>query len=174
MRPARGLTPLLVAVVVGVLLAGCGSSSPTPSPTPTPLPLQLLRQRYLAAANAYISAEQPIAQAENMYCVLAAPTADLVKCTMALSSDRQTTIIFDTAVRAIEFPPSSRSDVSKLLNDDAQLEILLQQASVAPSLSAVNALTPQIFQLLATSSNDAGTVRKDIGLPLPSTSPPAA
>ena len=63
------------------------------------------------------------------------------------------------------FPAIAKTDATKLLGDDAQLEMLLQQASTAPSLSAVTALTPQIFAFITTTNADANMLRVDLGLP---------
>ncbi|MFN2581365.1 MAG: hypothetical protein ABR498_01325 [Candidatus Dormibacteria bacterium] len=164
----RAILTSLALLPAAAVLSACGSSSATPSPTPTPLPPGQLQQRYLSAANAYNAAEKPIAASENSYCVPQSASADLNKCVTALSNDRQVTITFDNAVRTISFPDSARADVTKLLGDDAQLEMLLLQASTAPSLTAIDALTPQIFRLLTTSSTDADKVRTDIGVPTPS------
>lgn len=166
--------PLALGAVMGVLLAACGPGATQPSSTPTPLPSSLLQQRYLAAAGAYNTAEHPIAAAENTYCVAAAASADLTRCEAALSGDRQATLAFDNAVRTLEFPASARADVNQLLADDQQLETVLQQASTAPSLTAIASLTPRIFQFLTTASQDADRLRGDIGLPLLSPSPSAS
>ena len=77
------------------------------------------------------------------------------------------------------FPAAAKADVATLLSDDTQLETLLQQASTAPSLAAVAALTPQIFALITTTNADANKLRVDLGLPaatpLPTMTPgPAA
>ena len=133
----------------------------------------MLRQRYLAAAGTYNSAERPISLNENSFCSTG-PPADLGRCQAALSADRQATITFDNALRAITFPASARADAGRLLADDGQLELVLMQASTAPSLSAISALTPRIFQLLTVTTSDAAKVRGDIGVPLPSASPSAA
>ena len=175
MRAASAPARLALGAMLGVLLAACGPGTGQPSPTPTPLPSSLLQQRYLAAADAYNAAERPVAMAENAYCVAASAAADLTMCEAALSRDRAATLTFDNAVRALTFPASARGDVAQLLSDDAQLETLLQQAATAPSLSAIASLTPRIFQLLTSASNDADRVRADIGLPRLSPSPsPAA
>jgi len=169
---APAVPPLLPAsLVLGALLAACGPAGAQTTPTATALPTSELQQRYLAAATAYNSAELPVEQAENEYCAPASPTADLGRCETALSTDRQATLTFDNAIRAITFPPSTRGVVTQLLSDDAQLENLLEQAATAPSLSAISALTPQIFQLLTTASRDAVTVRTAIGVSSASPSP---
>jgi hypothetical protein len=131
-----------------------------------------LQRQYAKAAAAYNTAEKQIAMNEQAFCTASTATADLVKCEAALSQDRQVTIAFDNAIRALTFPAQHRGDVNKLLNDDGQLENALKQASTAPSLSAINALTAQIFSLLSTTSTDANRVRADIGLQ--PASPPAS
>ena len=174
MRAPAAAVPLALGVVLAIVLGGCGPGTTQPSPTPTPLPSSLLQQRYLAAAGAYNTAEHPVAAAENTYCVAGAAGADLTKCETALGTDRQATLAFDDAVRALQFPAAARGDVTQLLSDDAQLETLLQQAATAPSLSAIASLTQGIFRLLTASSADADRVRSDIGLPQLSPSPSAA
>ena len=158
-------------LVLVALLAACGPAGAQTTPTATPLPTSQLQERYQAAAAAYNTAEGPVLQAENEYCAPAAPTADVMHCETALSADRQATITFDKALRALTFPPSARGVVTQLLSDDAQLETLLEQAATAPSLSAISALTPQIFQLLTTASHDAIAVRTAIGISSTSPSP---
>jgi hypothetical protein len=168
---ASAATRLVLVVGGALVLAGCGPAAAPPSPTPTPLPAALLQERYLAAATVYDSAERPIAEAENTYCPAEKPSAELAQCEHALSADRLATVAFDDAVRQLRFPSSAQSDVNRLLADDAQLAALLQQASTAPSLTAVAALTPQILTLLSASAHDAATVRTAIGLPASSPSP---
>ncbi|MBV9099717.1 MAG: hypothetical protein JO198_01590 [Candidatus Dormibacteraeota bacterium] len=167
MRWLTGLTALAIP-----LLAGCGSSSQG-TPTATPLPRAQLQRVYSSAANTYNNTEAPITQAENLYCGASSPQANLTNCEAALSQDRLTTIGYDNSLRGLAFPQSMKADVTKLLSDDAQLENLLQQASSAPSLSAINSLTAQIFSLLKTTSDDARRVRSDLGLPAAS-APPSA
>jgi len=165
----RAPAALIPAPVIASLLAACGAGNPVPTPTPTPLPTALLQQRYSAAATAYDTGEVPVAVAENQYCDPAAATADLTKCASALSGDRQATVVFDDEIRGLRFPPEARGAANQLLNDDARLETLLEQAATAPSLTAVTSLTPQIFELLSATARDADALRALIGLP--STSP---
>lgn len=162
----------VLVAVPAALLAACGSSSQG-SPSPTPLARAQLQRIYQKAADTYNTTELPITQAENLYCGANSPQANLTKCEMALSQDRLTTIAYDSALRGLAFPSATKPDVSKLLSDDGQLETLLQQASTAPSLSAINALTTQIFSLLKSTADDAARVRSDIGLP-PATAAPTA
>ena len=166
---SAGAAALALAPVFGAALAACGGGNPIPTPTPTPLPTAILQQRYVAAATAYDAGEVPVATSESEDCNPAAPTADLTKCASALSGDRQATVVFDNTVRGLRFPQAAKAAVTQLLNDDAGLETLLQQASTSPSLTSVAALTPQIFQLLTATAHDADALRSEIGLP--STSP---
>ena len=173
MRSLAAFVP--TAAMVGGLVAACGPAVSTASPEPTSLPTALLVQRYQAAASAYDTAEGPILQAEQAAC-LPAPAGDLTKCATALSSDRLATITFDDAVRAIPFTGPGRAPASQLLTDDAQIETLLQQASTAPSLTAMGPLLTQANQLEMTASSDANRLRTAIGLPTlsPSAAPPGA
>ena len=165
----RAPAAFVPALVIAVVLAACGTGNPVPTATPTPLPTALLQQRYSAAATAYDTGEVPVAAAENQYCDPAAATADLSRCASALSGDRQATVVFDDAIRGLRFPAEARGAANQLLNDDARLETVLEQAATGPSLTAVTSLTPQIFQLLSATARDADTLRALIGLP--STSP---
>ena len=161
-----------VVALAGLLIAGCGSST-GPSPTQTPVDQAQLQRLYKNAANAYNTAEVPLAQAEYGYCVAASPPGNLMKCETALSQDRQATIAYDNSLRGMVLPAGAKADVAKLLSDDAQLETLLQQASTAPSLAAVTALTPQIFNLITTTNADANRLRVDLGLPVATPLPTA-
>ena len=163
-RARRGPAGLGLALAV-VLAAACGPAGGQNGPTATPLSQADLRSAYAAAALAYNSAEAPVEQAETARCDATGPQADLTACEMALGKDRQATLGFDAAVRAISFPPAARADVTRLLGDDADLEALLEQAATAPSLGAISQVTPQISQLLSATSQDADLVRADIGLP---------
>lgn len=166
-RAAAGL----IAILAGACwVTACGPATGPPPPTPTPLPAAELRARYVAAASAYDEGSANVAGAENAYCGQGA-SADLSRCELALSADRLATVTFDDAVRQLRFPASAQPAVGRLLADDAQLESLLQQASTAPSLTAIAALTPQIFQLLVSSAHAADDVRAAIGLPVSSPSP---
>jgi hypothetical protein len=163
----------LALLPAAALLSACGPSGGQNGPTATPLSQSDLRSAYAAAATAYNTAETPVTQAENAYCDPAGPQADLTKCETALNQDRQATLTFDNAVRPLSFPAAARPDVTKLLDDDAQLERVLEQAATAPSLSAISALIPQIGQLLTITTQDADRVRADIGLPTGPASPSA-
>lgn len=104
-------------------------------------------------------------------CDPGAAGADLPRCDSALSAERQAAVVFDNAVRALRFASSARVAVDQLLGDDARLEMLLEQASTAPSLSATAVLMPQILDLLMATARDRDAVRAAIGLP-PSTPSP--
>lgn len=160
------------SVVGALLLVGCAPAGGQVSPAASPLPRLQVQQLYLGAAAAYDSAESSVPQAESQYCTPTSATADLTRCATALSADRQATIAFDQAVRAITFPPATRGVVTQLLTDDAQLENLLEQAAAAPSLSVIASLQPQIIQLLKTTADDAVALRTAIGLS--ATATPAA
>jgi hypothetical protein len=150
----------LLVAALGTALTAC---SPAALPTPPPLSLQLLQNRYLAAAAAYNSSESAILGAENSYC--ASSTADLPKCKTALEHDRQATLAFDKALRAIPFPPAYQAAVSKLLSDDAQLEQTLQQAASGATLSADATLFAQLALLYSTTTQDGAKLRSDLSLP---------
>ena len=154
-----------------LVLAACGPGSTQPAPAATPLPAAEVRRLYLTAAAAYIQDEPQIEKAEYDHCTPETGSPNLAACEQALSQDRQTTLAFDNAVRQIAFPDSARTDVSRLLTDDAQLETLLEQAATAPSLSAIQAMSSQIFSLLSATSADGDRVRADIGLPAATTPP---
>ena len=168
---SAGAASLLLVPAIAVLVTACGGGSSVPTPTPTPLPTGVLQERYVAAATAYDAGEVPVAIAENRYCDPSVPDSDLTRCASALSGDRQATIVFDDAIRGLRFPHEARGAVGQLLDDDERLETLLQQASTSPSLSAVSALTTQIFELLTATAHDADLVRGVIGLPPTSPQP---
>lgn len=164
------LTPtraaLLPALLAGVwLLAACSSSSPQATASPSPLTATQLQARYTAAASTYNANAARIARSESMYCDPHSQNADLTQCQKTLGEDRQGTLAFDGALRAIAFSGKAQEDVAQLLADDAALEMLLEQAATAPSLTAIAQLTGQIFPLLNTTANDASKVRTDLGLP---------
>ena len=161
----RASAALVLVPAIGALLAACGGGGPAATPAPTPLPPALLQQRYSAAAAAYDTGEVPVATAESQFCDPGAAGADLTKCASALSGDRQATVTFDDAIRGLRFPPEAQAAAGGLLDDDARLETLLEQAATAPSLTAVTSLTPQIFDLLSATARDADSLRALIGLP---------
>lgn len=167
----KGLAWGALALAALGLSTSCGSPIAPSSPTPSPLPFAVLQQRYLDAAQAYAAAEAPVVPAENRYCDTASPSADLAACAAALSGDRQATVTFDDAVRTLRVASGAQPALTHLLSDDGRLETLLQQASTAPSMSAVSALTPQIFLLLTATAGDADALRRAIGLPASSPTP---
>ena len=167
----KGLVWGTLASAVLSLSTSCGSPTAPSSPTPSPLPVAVLQQRYLDAAQAYAAAEAPVAPDESRYCDTASPGADLAACAAALSADRQATLTFDDAIRNLRVASGAQPALTHLLGDDGHLETLLQQASTAPSMSAVSALTPQIFQLLTATAGDADALRRAIGLPASSPTP---
>lgn len=65
-------------------MSACGSPSGSTA-TPSPLAQAQLQRLYKNAANAYNTAEVPLAQAEYGYCVAKSPPGDLMKCEAALS-----------------------------------------------------------------------------------------
>lgn len=156
-----------------MLLAACGSSTAQKSPSPTPLPPPVLQQRYLEASDAYAAAVAPVISAATQSCDPGAAGAGLARCAAALSVDRQAAVAFDDAVRALRFASPARLSVDQLLGDDARLEMLLLQASTAPSLGAASVLTPAIFDQQTKTAHDAAAVRAAIGLP-PATPAPVA
>ena len=156
---------LLAFMAGGWSLAACSSSSPQTTATPTRLTPTELQARYQAAAAPYNAGAAGIAHSESIYCDPHGPSGDLTQCQKALSEDRQATLAFDRALRAIPFSGQAAVDVAQLLADDAALETLLEQAATAPSLTAIAQLTGQIFPLLNTTANDASKVRTDLGLP---------
>jgi len=153
-------------LAAALALAACGS---TATRSPSPLSVAQLQSRYLAAANAYNSAEGPIAQRENTDC--AGPTADLGTCRSALSDDRKATVAFDAALAGIAFPTAYRQAVSKLLQDDSQLEQTLQQAAAATSLASDAPQFLRISQLLVVATQDGAALRSALSLPAGSSSP---
>jgi hypothetical protein len=165
--PTTGAVRLVVAALTAAGVAACSSSGAPATPTPRPLTLAEMRALYSAAANAYNTSEPQIGMAENMYCDPHSAGASLAPCQAALNQDRQATITFDNALRAINFSGQAATDVAKLLSDDAALEKLILQAAAATSISAIAQATNQIFPALNTAADDAKKVRADLGLPQP-------
>src|SRR5438132_12936176 len=165
--PMTGAVRFVATVLTAAAVAACSSSGPPATPTPRPLTLDEMRALYSAAANAYNVSETQIGMAENMYCAPHSAGASLAPCQAALNQDRQATVTFDNALRAINFAGQAVTDVAKLLSDDAALENLLKQAAAATSISAVAQATNQIFPALNTAADDAKKVRNDLGLPPP-------
>ncbi len=148
-------------------LAACGGSTAPSSPTPTPLTTAQIQARYVAAANRYNESEATIAAVENAACDASSPTVALADCQTALGQQRQATIAYDNALRAIPFSGTAATDASHLLGDDAAIESLLEQAATAPSVAVIATLQQQVIPLLATAARDATALRADIGLPAP-------
>ncbi len=165
-RPFR-VRLVACAGVTAVLLAACGGSNSVTSPTPTPLTPAQIQTSYSAAATLYNRTVSQIALAENAACDAASPGVSLSACQSALSEQRQATIAYDNALRALTFSGAAAGDASHLLGDDAAIESLLEQAATAPSVTLIARLQAQIVPLLATAANDARALRTDIGLPTP-------
>ncbi|HVC42777.1 MAG TPA: hypothetical protein VND54_12440 [Candidatus Saccharimonadales bacterium] len=147
------------------LLAACGGSSSPTSPTPPPLTPAQIEARYAAAAGRYNQGEAQIAPMENASCDAASPTVAVGACQAALSSQRQLTIAYDNALRAIPFTGSAATAAARLLGDDAAIEKLLEQAATAPTIAVIATLQQQVIPLLATAASDATALRAAIGLP---------
>lgn len=157
---------LVVAFGAALLVACGGSTSPTTS-TPTPLTPAQIQARYTAAAAHYNQGETQIALTENASCDAASATVALGACQTALSAQRQLTIAYDNALRAIPFSASSATEAGHLLGDDAAIEKLLEQAATAPAITVIATLQQQVIPLLATAATDAIALRQAIGLPAP-------
>ena len=91
------------------------------SATPTPLTDAQIQARYSAAAGRYNQGEVQIAATENASCDATSATVSLTACQTALSSQRQLTIAYDNALRAIPLTGSAATDVTRLLGEDAAL-----------------------------------------------------
>jgi hypothetical protein len=163
--PHRRFT-ILVALTAALLAACGGTSSPT-STTPTPLTVAQVQARYTAAATHYNQSEVLVASTENAACDAGSVTVSLTLCQTALSGQRQLTITYDNALRAIPLSGSAATDVTRLLGDDAAIEKLLEQAATAPAISVIATLQTQVISLLATASTDATALRTAIGLSAP-------
>jgi hypothetical protein len=158
--------PILLASAVALLVACGGSSSPNTT-TPSPLTVAQIQTRYTAAAGHYNSGEEEIAATENAACDAASATVSLKACQTALSAQRQLTITYDNALRAVPFSGNAVTEVGRLLGDDAAIEKLLEQAATAPAIAVVATLQAQVIPLLATAATDATALRAAIGLPAP-------
>jgi hypothetical protein len=149
------------------LLAACGGSSGPTTPTPTPLTVAQIQARYTAAADHYNQGDVQVAANENSSCDAGSATVSLGSCQTALSAQRQLTISYDNALRAIPFGGTSATEVNHLLGDDAAIESLLEQAATAPAISVITTLQQQVIPLVATAASDATALRTAIGLPAP-------
>jgi hypothetical protein len=147
------------------LLGACGGSTSPSTPTATPLTPAQIQARYTAAASRYNQGEAQIAVTENASCDAASVTVALGACQTALSAQRQLTIAYDNALRAIPFGASATTDITHLLGDDAAIEKLLEQAATAPAITVIATLEQQVIPLLATAAADATALRSAIGLP---------
>lgn len=157
----------ILLAVAGALVVGCGGSSSPTSPTPTPLTTAQIQARYTAAATRYNQGEAQVAATENASCDATSATVSLGACQSALSSQRQLTITYDNALRAIPFTAPATTDAAHLLGDDAAIEKLLEQAATAPAIPVIATLQEQVIPLLATAATDATSLRTAIGLPAP-------
>jgi hypothetical protein len=100
-------------------------------------------------------------------CDAASATVALGACQTALSAQRQLTIAYDNALRAIPFTGTATTEAGHLLGDDAAIEKLLEQAATAPAITVIATLQQQVIPLLATAATDATALRQAIGLPAP-------
>ena len=100
--------PILLAAAAALLVTACGGSSSPNAPTPTPLTVAQIQARYTAAAGHYNSGEEQIATTENSACDAGSATVSLKACQTALSGQRQLTIAYDNALRAIPFSGERR------------------------------------------------------------------
>jgi hypothetical protein len=157
---------LVLAFAAALMVACGGSTSPTTS-TPTPLTPAQIQARYTAAAAHYNQGETQIALTENASCDAASATVALGACQTALSAQRQLTIAYDNALRAIPFTGTATTEAGHLLGDDAAIEKLLEQAATAPAITVIATLQQQVIPLLATAATDATALRQAIGLPAP-------
>jgi hypothetical protein len=160
-------TRFTLLLAPAALLAACGGSTSPSSPTPTPLTPAQIQARYAAAASRYNQGQAQIALTEDASCDPASASAALVTCQTALSGQRQLTIAYDNALRAIPFSAGAATDAAHLLGDDAAIENLLEQAATSPAIAVIATLQQQVIALLATAATDAAALRAAIGLPAP-------
>jgi hypothetical protein len=155
----------IVLMVSGALVLACGQSTSPSSPTAIPLTSAQVQSRYTAAATHYNQGEAQVAATENTSCDAVSAVVSLGGCQTALSAQRQLTIAYDNALRAIPFSQTAATDVSHLLGDDAAIEKLLEQAATAPAITGIAIIQQQVIPLLATAAKDASALRSAIGLP---------
>jgi hypothetical protein len=155
----------IVLTVSVALVVACGESTISTSPTPIPLTPAQIQARYAAAAARYNQAAALVAATENTSCDAVSVGVSLGGCQTALSTQRQLTIAYDNALRAIPFAQTAATDVSHLLGDDAAIEKLLEQAATAAAIGDIAILQQQVIPLLATAATDASALRSAIGLP---------
>jgi hypothetical protein len=157
----------IFAAFLAVPVVACGGSSSQTTSSATPLTPAQIQARYSAAASHYNQTETQIALTENSSCDAASATVALGACQTALSAQRQLTIAYDSALRAIPFSGSAATAAAHLLGDDAAIEKLLEQAATAPAITVITTLQQQVIALLATAAADATALRQAIGLPAP-------
>jgi hypothetical protein len=157
----------IVLAMAAALLAACGGSSSPTTPTPTLLTVAQVQARYTAAAGHYNSGEDAISTIENAACDAGSATVSLKACQTALSGQRQLTIAYDNALRAIPFSGNAATEAGRLLGDDAAIEKLLEQAATAPAIAVITTIQNQVIPLLATAAADATALRTAIGLSAP-------
>jgi hypothetical protein len=157
----------LVLAFAGALTVACGGSTSPTTSTPSPLTPAQIQARYAAAAARYNQGETQIALTENASCDAASATVALGACQTALGAQRQLTIAYDNALRAIPFSGSAATAAGHLLGDDAAIEKLLEQAATAPTITVIATLQQQVIPLLASAATDALALRQAIGLPAP-------
>jgi hypothetical protein len=158
--------PILLATSAA-LLGACGGSSSPNTTTPTPLTVAQIQARYAAAAAHYNTGEEQISTTQNAACDAGSATVSLKSCQTALSAQRQLTIAYDNALRAIPFSGNAATESGRLLGDDAAIEKLLEQAATAPAITVIATLQAQVIPLLATAATDATALRTAIGLSAP-------
>ena len=161
----------IFAAFLAVPVVACGGSSSQTTSSATPLTPAQIQARYSAAASHYNQTETQIALTENSSCDAASATVALGACQTALSAQRQLTIAYDSALRAIPFSGSAATAAAHLLGDDAAIEKLLEQAATAPAITVITTLQQQVIALLATAAADATALRQAIGLPAPAGQP---
>jgi hypothetical protein len=157
----------IVLMVSAALVLACGQSTSATSPTPIPLTTSQIQSRYTAAATHYNQGEAQVAATENTSCDAVSAVVSLGGCQTALSLQRQLTIAYDNALRAIPFSAGAATEAGRLLGDDAAIENLLEQAATSPAIAVIATLQQQIIALLATAATDAVALRAAIGLPAP-------
>lgn len=156
---------ILAALPAVLLVAACGGPTSPTSATSVPLTAAQIQSRYTAAANLYNQGEVQVAANENTACDAASATVALGACQTALSAQRQLSIAYDNALRAIPFVGNAATDAGHLLGDDAAIEKLLEQAATAPAVAVIATIQQQVIPLLATAASDAAALRSAIGLP---------
>ena len=112
----------MVLMVSAALVMACGQPTSPSSPTSVPLTASQIQSRYASAATHYNQGEAQVAATENSSCDAVSAVVSLGACQTALSTQRQLTIAYDNALRAIPFGQTVATDVAHLLGDDAAIE----------------------------------------------------